>query len=35
MGYAAAQAIFVLLIVALLTLMFFRYGSQKQDIEVA
>ena len=35
MGYAAAQAIFVLLIVAVLTLMFFRYGSQEQDVEVA
>jgi ABC-type sugar transport system permease subunit len=35
MGYAAAQAIFVLIIVAVLTLMFFKYGSQEQDVEVA
>jgi len=35
MGYAAAQAIFVLIIVALLTMVFFRYGSRGQDIEVA
>jgi len=35
MGYAAAEAIFVLIIVALLTMVFFRYGSRGQDIEVA
>jgi ABC-type sugar transport system permease subunit len=35
MGYAAAQAIFVLIIVAILTMMFFRYGSREQDIQVA
>jgi len=35
MGYAAAEAIFVLIIVALLTMIFFRYGSRGQDIEVA
>ena len=34
MGYAAAQAIFVLIVVAILTLMFFKYGSQEQDVEV-
>jgi len=35
MGYAAAEAIFVLIIVVLLTMVFFRYGSRGQDIEVA
>jgi ABC-type sugar transport system permease subunit len=35
MGYAAAQAIFVLIVVAILTMMFFKYGSQEQDVEVA
>lgn len=35
MGYAAAEAIFVLIIVALLTMVFFRYGSRGQEIEVA
>lgn len=34
MGYAASQAIFVLIVVAILTMMFFKYGSQEQDVEV-
>ncbi len=34
MGYAAAEAIFVLVIIAILTMMFFRYGSQEQSVEV-
>lgn len=33
MGYAAAQAFFVLVIITLLTLVFFKYGSRTVDIE--
>ncbi|UCF98538.1 MAG: sugar ABC transporter permease [Spirochaetaceae bacterium] len=34
MGYAAAQAFFVLIVVTLLTLLFFRHGSRAVDLEV-
>lgn len=34
MGYGAAEAVFLLLIILIFTLLNFRYGNQGQDLDI-